>query len=234
MAGATGSKGKVRLNQGALSMLTRFANLFVRNASSKGVVELTRANKFDVVGGVAESELALLQHRSPGSRVFRVQTWLFRLMTNRLLAGGLAIPPPLLSRTYQVLSDGTAAAVQGRKVAHVEFPFALRQLLAVLLTVFIVLAPMFIAAFMDSVALCTGAARRRRSLAVMPCCHVTSLSRRCHGAVTALSRRCYAAEACPSCGWSMIGTWLLRGRRVLVTSSAVRSLLLCSPLLVRS
>ena len=196
MTGATVSKGKARLNQGALSMLTRFANLFVRNASSKGVVELTRANKFDVVGGVAESELALLQHRSPGSRVFRVQTWLFRLMTNRLLAGGLAIPPPLLSRTYQVLSDGTAAAVQGRKVAHVEFPFALRQLLAVLLTVFIVLAPMFIAAFMDSVALCTGAARRRRSLVVLPCCHAL-LSRRCHVVVTSLLRRCRVAVTLP-------------------------------------
>lgn len=48
-------------------------------------------------------------------------------MTERLLQGGLAIPAPLLSRTYQVLSDGTAAAAQGRKVSYVEFPFALRQ-----------------------------------------------------------------------------------------------------------
>lgn len=76
-------------------------------------------------------------------------------MTDRLRAGGLAIPPPLLSRTYQVLSDGTAASNQARKISHVEFPFALRQLLAVLLTVFSMLAPMCIAAFMDSVYLVT-------------------------------------------------------------------------------
>jgi len=78
-----------------------------------------------------------------------------RLMTDRLRAGGLAIPPPLLSRTYQVLSDGTAAQMQARKISRVEFPFALRQLLAVLLTIFSVLAPMCISAFLESVPLVT-------------------------------------------------------------------------------
>jgi hypothetical protein len=73
-----------------------------------------------------------------------------RLLTARLNAGGLAIPPPLLSRTYQVLSDGTAAAMQARKISHVEFPFALRQLLALNLTVFSVLAPMCLCAFLES------------------------------------------------------------------------------------
>ena len=50
-------------------------------------------------------------------------------LAGALQAGGLAIPPPLLSRTYQVLSDGTAAAMQARKVSYVAFPFPLRQLL---------------------------------------------------------------------------------------------------------
>merc|ERR1712118_480185 len=74
-------------------------------------------------------------------------------MTNRQLAGGLAIPPPLLSRTYQVLSDGTAAMAQARKISYVAFPFPLRQLLTILLLVFLVLAPMCIAAFMSSLPL---------------------------------------------------------------------------------
>jgi len=117
------------------------------------VRELTAANKFDVLGGVTAREIEILRRVKPGDRVFRVQTWMMRLMTNRLCHGGLAIPPPLLSRTYQVLSDGTAAANQARKIAYVEFPFALRQLLMVLLTVFTVLAPMCIGAFMDSVPL---------------------------------------------------------------------------------
>jgi hypothetical protein len=64
---------------------------------------MTRANRFDVIGGVSDSELQMLKPRNSSTRVFLVQTWMFRLMTNRLLAGGLGVPPPILSRTYQVL-----------------------------------------------------------------------------------------------------------------------------------
>ena len=100
------------------------------------------ANQFDVIGGVTQSEIDLLEPAASGDRAYIVQTWIVRLMTNRLAAGGLAIPPPLLSRTYQVLSDGTAAAMQARKVSYVAFPFPLRQLLVLLLLVFTVIAPM--------------------------------------------------------------------------------------------
>ena len=90
-----------------------------------------------------QGEIDLLEPAAPGDRAFLVQTWIVRLMTNRLAAGGLAIPPPLLSRTYQVLSDGTAAAMQARKVSYVAFPFPLRQLLVLLLLVFMIIAPMW-------------------------------------------------------------------------------------------
>ena len=100
------------------------------------------ANQFDVIGGVTQSEIDLLEPAASGDRAYIVQTWIVRLMTNRLAAGGLAIPPPLLSRTYQVLSDGTAAAMQARKVSYVAFPFPLRQLLVLLLLVFTIIAPM--------------------------------------------------------------------------------------------
>ena len=114
---------------------------------------LAWANCFDVIGGVSQTEIDLLQPVAPGDRAYLVQTWIVRLMTNRLAAGGLAIPPPLLSRTYQVLSDGTAAAMQARKVSYVAFPFPLRQLLFVLLFVFQVLVPLCITSFMDELAL---------------------------------------------------------------------------------
>lgn len=123
------------------------------HASRKTLGRLVRANCFDVVGGVSESEIDLLTPLPPGDRAFVVQTWLVRLMTNRLAAGGLAIPPPLLSRTYQVLSEGTSAAIQARKLSCVAFPFPLRQLLAVLLHVFVLFVPYCVAAFVDSIAL---------------------------------------------------------------------------------
>ena len=123
-------------------------------------------------------------------------------MTNRLGAGGLAIPPPLLSRTYQVLSDGTAAAMQGRKVAHVEFPFALRHV-AVLIAVFLALAPICIAAFVDSYEV------RRRRPARRPL-HARRAAQRQHapldpsgGDATPRARR--ARSSSPLCFFTSIG-----------------------------
>ena len=62
--------------------------------------------------------------------------FVFELLLSQLNArhadGGLWVPPPILSRTHQVLSDGTAAAMQARKVSYVAFPFPLRQLLVLL------------------------------------------------------------------------------------------------------
>ena len=133
ISGKKGQKGKTE--RGDLPFIHFIKATVLRQMTDDTHLELLHENSFDVIGGVSEAELAMLAPLPPSNRPFRVQTWMVRMMTNRLTAGGLAIPPPLLSRTYQVLSDGTAAAMQGRKVAHVEFPFALRQLLAMLITV---------------------------------------------------------------------------------------------------
>ena len=104
-----------QLKRGSISRAD-FAMSAIMMRGSKNIVKrLARANSFDVVGGVSDAEVELLSPIPPGDRAFLVTTWLVRLMTNRLAEGGLAIPPPLLSRTYQVLSDGTAAAMQARK-----------------------------------------------------------------------------------------------------------------------
>jgi hypothetical protein len=136
-----------KLHHGGLSKRQYVFAAVLLRASRNTLHALARANCFDVIGGVSQGEIELLEPVAAGDRAYLVQTWMVRLMTNRLAAGGLAIPPPLLSRTYQVLSDGTAAAVQARKVSYVVFPFPLRQLLLLLLWVFIVIAPMCIAAF---------------------------------------------------------------------------------------
>ena len=112
-----------------------------------------RANSFEVVGGVGDAEAAVLVKVPPADRCMLVQAWIVRLMTRRMLAGGLGIPPPILSRTYQVISDGTASYMQARKVSFIAFPFPLRQLLFVLLFVFQVLVPLCITSFMDELAL---------------------------------------------------------------------------------
>jgi len=137
-----------KLRRGSMTHTAFFQASVLMRADKKTRLQLARANCFDVIGGVTQSEIDMLEPVPPGDRAFVVQTWIVRLMTNRLAAGGLAIPPPLLSRTYQVLSDGTAAAAQARKVSYVSFPFPLRQLLVLLLWVFIIIAPITISSFM--------------------------------------------------------------------------------------
>ena len=147
------SRQAPRRQNSATGISMSSALVVLRQTSTAQLQSMIEQSEFDVVGGVSDSEAEHLAKVKPQHRVARVQMWIYRLMTNRLLDGGLDVPAPLLSRTYQVLSDGTAAAMQARKVSHVEFPFALRQLLAILLCTFIVLAPMCIGAFVDSVAL---------------------------------------------------------------------------------
>ena len=113
--------------------------------------ELAISNSLEVLGGVSESEVEMLQAVPPGDRTFRVQSWLLRLMTDRMRVGGLNVAAPILSRTYQGMSEGMTAAEQARKTSCVEFPFALRQLIELLLIVFSVLLPMCVSAFVDSV-----------------------------------------------------------------------------------
>ena len=147
---AASDVSRAKLRRGSLSHADFAKASLLLQGDQRLLKRLARANCFDVVGGVTQGEVDLLEPAAPGDRAFVVQTWIVRLMTNRLAAGGLAIPPPLLSRTYQVLSDGTAAAMQARKVSYVAFPFPLRQLLVLLLLVFQVIAPMCVAAFMDN------------------------------------------------------------------------------------
>ena len=115
--------------------------------------ELAISNSLEVLGGVSESEVEMLQAVPPGDRTFRVQSWLLRLMTDRMRVGGLNVAAPILSRTYQGMSEGMTAAEQARKTSCVEFPFALRQLIELLLLVFSVLLPLCVSAFVDSVGL---------------------------------------------------------------------------------
>mmetsp|Transcript_11870 Transcript_11870/g.27007 ORF Transcript_11870/g.27007 Transcript_11870/m.27007 type:complete len:473 (-) Transcript_11870:8-1426(-) len=59
----------------------------------------------------------------------------------------LVTPPPVLSRAYQELSNGMLGFNQALKLADIPFPFPYAQLLAVLLGVFCIVAPIYMAVF---------------------------------------------------------------------------------------
>ena len=145
-----GSQGRKHRRDHTISRCEYCMSTVLLLGSSHSGAKLKASNCFDVVGGVSEIEVQLLSSLPPADRTFIIFTWILRLMVARIGDGGLAIPPPLLSRTYQVLSDSMAASQQALKLSHTPFPYPLRQLLALLLLAFQVLVPMAVAAFVDS------------------------------------------------------------------------------------
>ena len=78
-------------------------------------------------------------------------SWLYQLINERIRAGGLAVPPPVLTRIYAILSDGMLGYEHCRKIMDTPFPFAWSQLVVFLTFTFLVLAPFAIIQFVDSI-----------------------------------------------------------------------------------
>mmetsp|Transcript_12415 Transcript_12415/g.31747 ORF Transcript_12415/g.31747 Transcript_12415/m.31747 type:complete len:462 (-) Transcript_12415:1232-2617(-) len=83
-------------------------------------------------------------------RVNVVHSWLLELVSHRQMEGGLRIAPPILSRAYQLLSDGMSAYDQCRKIAYHPFPFPWAQMLLVFLIFYSACQPLMLVAFIKS------------------------------------------------------------------------------------
>jgi predicted membrane chloride channel (bestrophin family) len=90
------------------------------------------ARPFRVIGGISDNEVLFLQAaKNPSAKVSLVFMWVIEYITREGRYGATgAIAPPILSRTYQVLSDGMTSYNQARKVAYVPFPFPHAQITA--------------------------------------------------------------------------------------------------------
>lgn len=54
----------------------------------------------------------------PGERVNVVASWVNQIIIERRKKGGLAVPPPIMTRVYGVLSGGLSAYEQCRCVSR--------------------------------------------------------------------------------------------------------------------
>ncbi|QDZ19730.1 hypothetical protein HOP50_03g22470 [Chloropicon primus] len=106
-----------------------------------------------VVGGLEEEEKDALYplmdggdlyigHLAPAAvRVETIYSWLHRLILARTESGGLKTHPPILSRSYQVLSDAMNAFNQCRGVADIPFPFPYSNAIVLVLVIYTVTVP---------------------------------------------------------------------------------------------
>lgn len=102
-----------------------------------------RDNPIAVVGGVAAHEAARL--RQTTQRVHLVLGWIMRLLVRRRREGGLCHDAPIVSRIYQVLSDGNLWFLTALKVCDTPFPFPYAQLNAYICYVHLALFPVVVA-----------------------------------------------------------------------------------------
>ena len=108
------------------------------------------ATPLAVVGGVDDGELAALR-RLDCDRAYLVMSWIQSHIVARAEdAEGLRVPPPVLSRVHQTLSDGMLGFNQADKLAKTPFPMPYAQMLTVLLLVFNVTLPVMIAGNVDA------------------------------------------------------------------------------------
>merc|ERR1719387_774931 len=98
--------------------------------------------KYDVIGELSREEQSRLERAIDLPCV--VADWIMEAVTRAQLKGLLTVPPPIISRFYQELSNGLVGFSQAYKVTSTPFPFPFAQILALLLSVFCVVCPIIV------------------------------------------------------------------------------------------
>lgn len=125
--------------------------LGIPNFDEKYIQQVFVEQRLFVLGGLSKAESEALtcdcngRARSTVSRVAMVEGWFMRrLIARQKFEQGesAATSPPILSRLYQVISDGTLWFSHASKIAETPFPFPYHNLISILLWSYTLLAPL--------------------------------------------------------------------------------------------
>ncbi|KAF4726346.1 Zinc finger, RAN-binding domain containing 2, partial [Perkinsus olseni] len=111
----------------------------VSERMNSSAVAAYNVSRLTVVGECSEEEVRHLEECSDKGLV--VARWISEPVSRSCLEGLITVPPPILSRCYQEISNGMLGFNQAFRVTLVPFPFPFAQLLALLLLVFVVICP---------------------------------------------------------------------------------------------
>eukprot|EP01024_Parvocaulis_polyphysoides_P014826 TRINITY_DN16220_c0_g1_i2.p1 TRINITY_DN16220_c0_g1~~TRINITY_DN16220_c0_g1_i2.p1 ORF type:complete len:459 (+),score=57.88 TRINITY_DN16220_c0_g1_i2:128-1504(+) len=149
-------------------------DVFLLRSGDQAMGTLHRAMPLTLVGGLNEDEknalgeeiweegckhglhqghLDALKHvyvPGPAERVHTVMNWVHQYIMERRQQGGLKIEPPIITRLYQVFSEGMLGFEQCRKFCDTPFPFPWAQAVLVFLLIYTVTVPFVIGAFVRS------------------------------------------------------------------------------------
>jgi predicted membrane chloride channel (bestrophin family) len=137
-----------------LKRRTRLFHTFLSNASdTANYKQLVYYNsKFPVIGGLSDDERnSLFTESSRGNdRIAKIMEVLLRLITTAQKRGIIDAPGPIVSRVYQVLSEGNERGVgMSRKIAETPFPLPFAQICELFVTVFILTVPFLLSSWLS-------------------------------------------------------------------------------------
>ena len=101
--------------------------------------------QLEVLGGLTESEIQTLENSA--DRVGFIFAQIMHISAQRRCDGGLGSDPPVLSRYWQVLSDGSIGMRQARKIEDIPFPWPYTQAVSVMTRLFTLTTPLYLAHF---------------------------------------------------------------------------------------
>ena len=99
----------------------------------------------EVLGGLAPSELTKLAQAQ--DRVGFIYTTIINLGVHRRFDGGLGVDAPVLSRYYQLISDGMLGFRYARKIEDIPFPWPYTQAVEAFLLMFTIIFPLVLSRF---------------------------------------------------------------------------------------
>jgi len=144
------------------SVAQRMETYGMPSFSRSKVGDAIARQKLPVLGGLRSEERLVLEADSQGNllstdaRVAMVEGWFMRRLIGRQKfeqGESSATSPPILSRLYQVISDGTLWFGAASKVAITPFPFPYHNIISVFLWMYTLMAPVLINGIIMDVAL---------------------------------------------------------------------------------
>ena len=116
---------------------SRFMNFLGMGRSAEVRTQYNASRPMPVIGGVSEGEIRFLQMAyGPSAKTQLCWQWLSEFVIREHLAGSTGgVGPPIVSRTFQFLSDGMVHYNHARKIMFIPFPFPHAQLSAIYILV---------------------------------------------------------------------------------------------------
>lgn len=100
-----------------------------------------------VIGGVSIAERQIL--RKQHDQITTILSWVTQEIVGRIKEGGLRMPPPILTRLLQELSNGMLGFNQAYKMVERPFPFPYVQVVFMLLFTHLIFLPMVLVQYTD-------------------------------------------------------------------------------------